>query len=147
MEVVPLLFNSHLGGGFFKNYWWIILIVVVIILAIGSFFALSGKSNRNKNKVSLQKKIVDGEEVYIKIVNGEEVPVTAQDKIQISTADNTAKNAIASANNYANKALQEIQVTEVTETQAIDTQELAQQAVTQAMEASKLASDLAIPSE
>jgi len=144
METVPLRFNSHLGGGFFKNYWWIILIVVVIILAIGSFFALSGKSNRNKNKVSLQKKIVDGEEVYIKIVNGEEVPVTAQDKIQISTADNTAKNAIASANNYANKALQEIQVTE---TQAIDTQELAQQAVTQAMEASKLASDLAIPSE
>jgi cytoskeletal protein RodZ len=144
METVPLRFNSHLGGGFFKNYWWIILIIVVIILAIGSFFALSGKSNTNTNKVSLQKKIVDGEEVYIKIVNGEEVPVTAQDKIQISTADNTAKNAIASANNYANKALQEIQVTE---TQAIDTQELAQQAVTQAMEASKLASDLAIPSE
>lgn len=150
METVPLRFNSHLGGGFLKNYWWVILIIVIILVAIGAYFAFSGNSNSNSKTVSLQKKIVDGEEVYIKTVNGEEVPLTDQDKI---TADNTAKNAIASGNNIAinaiafgnniaknaiasanNKALQE-------------TQDLAQQAVTQVIEASKLASEIAIPSE
>ena len=124
MNVVPLKFNPHSGGGFLTNYWWVILIVVIILVA-GVIFAFSGSSNTGSS-VSLSKKIVDGEEVYVKVVNGEEVPLTAEDHKKISGAEKEASDAIESTKNISTDALQK----------AAEAQELSKQALDQAMAAS-----------
>ena len=132
MDVVPLRLNPHFGGGFFKDYWWVILIVIIIVIIIvGAIIANNSSKSNTGLSVSLSKKVVDGEEVYVKVVNGEEVPLTDEDKNKLAVAETAAKDAISLTKKGTNVVLQQ-------------EPELSKSAMNQAMEASKSAMDKAM---
>jgi len=130
MDLVPLSFNLHKGGGFFSDYWWAVLIVAVIIISVVMFITLNNSGSNTGSSVSLQKKSIDGEEVYVKTVDGEEVPLTEEDKKQIADAESAA---LAQANTASAQALKQIEEAKL----------ISQQAMNQALEASNAGLELA----
>jgi len=82
----PLELNSQYGGNYFTKNWWIIVLGIFAVIVISFIiFKVTGsdstsESTTTSSNVSYQKKMVDGEEQYFKVVDGNEEEITEEDK-------------------------------------------------------------------
>ncbi len=128
-NLVPLEFNYELyGGGIIEDYWWIgliLLIIIIVVVAVlmqnnnsegtelSSSTSASSSSSTGSN-VSIGVRTNDkGKKEYYKVVDGEEQPLTEEDKINLEAAQKTASVTQQQASLQATQSIKGLNIDQI----------------------------------
>jgi hypothetical protein len=126
-NLVPLEFNYELyGGGIIEDYWWIGLILLVIIIVVAAVLMQNNNSEGTElssstsasssagSNVSIGVRTNDkGEKEYYKVVDGEEQPLTEEDKINLEAAQKTASVTQQQASLQATQSIKGLNIDQI----------------------------------